>query len=218
MNTKIDYVVTTASIATGSTQTAYVNIWFDYNRNGAWGDVMHCSGGPAQEWAVQNPEISLSTLGSHTFTTPSFIPANPHPDQCLWCAHHPEQRPGPLSRRQRPGQRLSIRRDRGLLPLSAAALADTDRHSHRHADADHDRHVNPLMHGSAAARYGRLVAVGRNERRHRLRHRLVSDQRDALAVLRRPDSVPGMVAGGLNFDGVDDYVEVADDPHSTSAR
>ena len=26
-----------------------------------------------------------------------------------------------------------------------------------------------------------------------------------------PNPVPGMVAGGLNFDGVDDYVEVADD-------
>ena len=71
-------------IVAGSAQTAYVNIWFDYNRNGAWGDVMPCSGGPTQGWAVQNQVISLSALGSHTFTTPPFIPANPHPNQCLW--------------------------------------------------------------------------------------------------------------------------------------
>ena len=33
---------------------------------------------------MQNQVISLSSLGSHTFTTPHFIPANPHPDICLW--------------------------------------------------------------------------------------------------------------------------------------
>ena len=45
MTTKMDYVVTVPSTGGGLGSSVYVNIWFDYNRNGAWGDVLHCPAG-----------------------------------------------------------------------------------------------------------------------------------------------------------------------------
>ena len=53
----------------------YLNAWFDWNRNGQWGDVDTCfEQGDAPEWAVRNYALSNLTLGSHTLTTPAFLP------------------------------------------------------------------------------------------------------------------------------------------------
>ncbi len=73
----LNYVVT---VRTGGPYTAYVNLWFDWIRDGAWGNVPTCSGGvSAPEWAVQNHQISLPGPGTYTLTTPAFLPYNPGP-------------------------------------------------------------------------------------------------------------------------------------------
>jgi uncharacterized repeat protein (TIGR01451 family) len=60
----------------------YVNVWFDFTRDGDWDDGFRCAMGPAidahgQEWAVQNMVVSVpGTLvpgGFAPFTTPSFV-------------------------------------------------------------------------------------------------------------------------------------------------
>ncbi len=63
----------------------YFNAWFDWNRNGAWGDVMECSDGlPAEEWAVKNQVLTVGAPGQYVFTSQTFIPWNPDPGKPLW--------------------------------------------------------------------------------------------------------------------------------------
>jgi len=51
----------------------YVNVWFDWMRNGDWDDTPQCPDGTtAPEWAVQNQVISGYAPGMHTITTPLF--------------------------------------------------------------------------------------------------------------------------------------------------
>jgi hypothetical protein len=53
----------------------YVNVWFDWNRDGDWDDTLQCPlVGPAPEWAVQNQPVSAAAPGTLTFTTPPFLP------------------------------------------------------------------------------------------------------------------------------------------------
>jgi uncharacterized repeat protein (TIGR01451 family) len=63
----------------------YVNVWFDFTRDGDWDDGFRCAVGPTidahgQEWAVQNMIVnvpgSLVPGGFATFTTPSFVSSN----------------------------------------------------------------------------------------------------------------------------------------------
>ncbi|MBN1435625.1 MAG: hypothetical protein JW936_00995 [Sedimentisphaerales bacterium] len=54
-------------------QPYYVNMWFDWNRDGDWDDTFDCCGVPAPEHAVVDQLLNL-TAGPHTVTTPSFIP------------------------------------------------------------------------------------------------------------------------------------------------
>jgi len=61
----------------------FVNVWFDWNRNGDWKDTLKCPGSaPAPEWAVQNQLLSLGP-GIHVVSTPTFVPNNPQNDP-LW--------------------------------------------------------------------------------------------------------------------------------------
>jgi PKD repeat protein len=56
----------------------YVNVWFDWNRDGDWNDAPKCeTGALAPEWAVQNQAISIGSAGLHTLTTNPFLPWNP---------------------------------------------------------------------------------------------------------------------------------------------
>jgi len=55
----------------------WVNIWFDWNRDGDWDDVLACSEGPAPEWAVQNQFLFNRPIGVNKLTTPAFLPWNP---------------------------------------------------------------------------------------------------------------------------------------------
>ncbi|MGC9357504.1 MAG: GEVED domain-containing protein, partial [Anaerolineae bacterium] len=60
-----------------------VNVWFDWNRDGDWEDILPCGHGPAPEWAVQNQVLNLPP-GVHRVRTPAFLPSNPTPDQEMW--------------------------------------------------------------------------------------------------------------------------------------
>ncbi len=64
----------------------YVNVWFDWNRDGDWNDVLLCPDGTqVQEWAVQNQLLQFVTSGTYDVTTPAFtcwqpqaVPAEEH--------------------------------------------------------------------------------------------------------------------------------------------
>ena len=79
---QISFTVTVPAGAPAS--DAFVNLWFDWNRNGRWGDKPRCANAVAFEWAVQNQQIALPGPGTYTFTTPTFVPYNPEPDKCIW--------------------------------------------------------------------------------------------------------------------------------------
>ena len=53
---------------------AYLNVWFDWNRDGDWDDTMVCPDGiNVPEWAVQNASITNNFAGSVVLTTPKFM-------------------------------------------------------------------------------------------------------------------------------------------------
>lgn len=83
--TTFDYVVTVTNPVVND---FYVNVWFDWTRDGDWDDVANCTGGVlADEWAVQNQLVSVAAVGSFTITTPQFIPWHPNsgnPMQECW--------------------------------------------------------------------------------------------------------------------------------------
>jgi hypothetical protein len=60
-----------------STQPLYVNVWFDWNRDGDWDDVLDCGAAPAPEWAVQNQPLVGLLPGMNLVTTPQFLPWHP---------------------------------------------------------------------------------------------------------------------------------------------
>jgi len=57
----------------------FVNVWFDWNRDADWDDILDCGpSGPADEWAVQNMIVSgLPPNSSTVLTTPSFLSWHP---------------------------------------------------------------------------------------------------------------------------------------------
>ncbi len=83
VQTKLNFTITVPPGAPAN-QQAYANLWFDWNRNGMWGDTADCPGALAPEWAVVNQSISLSGPGTHTFQTPAFLPYRPQGNVCLW--------------------------------------------------------------------------------------------------------------------------------------
>ncbi len=69
-------------------QGLFINVWFDWTRNGDWDDTPTCpSGIMAPEWAVQNQPLPILAPGVYTFTTLPFIPWHPvgtTEDQPIW--------------------------------------------------------------------------------------------------------------------------------------
>jgi hypothetical protein len=59
----------------------YVNVWFDWNRDGDWDDTMQCPGAtaptPAPEWAVRNQLLPALPPGLHKIPTSRFLPWHP---------------------------------------------------------------------------------------------------------------------------------------------
>ncbi|MBN2589447.1 MAG: hypothetical protein JXA96_06270 [Sedimentisphaerales bacterium] len=73
----------------------YVNVWFDWNRDGDWNDSgltdaqLNCSscstGGVVNEWAVQNQLLFDLNTGLNTITTPGFLAWYPAAgDKKIW--------------------------------------------------------------------------------------------------------------------------------------
>jgi hypothetical protein len=71
--TSFDYRVTVVPLATIEPPPLYVNVWFDWNRDGDWNDVLQCPDGTmVPEWAVQNQLLQFVTSGTYNVTTPAF--------------------------------------------------------------------------------------------------------------------------------------------------
>jgi hypothetical protein len=67
----LEYTVTVVNPLPG---VMYVNVWFDWNRDGDWDDTLTCpNGAPAPEWAVQNQVVSLPAPGEFRVVTPPFV-------------------------------------------------------------------------------------------------------------------------------------------------
>ncbi len=80
--TKFSYVVSVVH----PIDELYVNVWFDWNRDGDWDDVMRCplandvadnDRGLAREWAVRNQVLRDLDAGIHRISTPWFVPHHP---------------------------------------------------------------------------------------------------------------------------------------------
>ena len=71
--TTFDYFVNVINPGTN----LWVNVWFDWNRDGDWDDTIACSSNPATEWAVQNQYLFNLAAGSHRITSKAFLPNHP---------------------------------------------------------------------------------------------------------------------------------------------
>ncbi len=71
--TTFDYFVNVINPGTN----LWVNVWFDWNRDGDWDDTIACSSNPATEWAVQNQYLFNLPAGSHRITSKAFLPNHP---------------------------------------------------------------------------------------------------------------------------------------------
>jgi hypothetical protein len=78
--TTIDYEVTVVD----PNVDLWVNMWFDWNRDGDWDDVVDCPEGPAPEWAVQNQFLFNLPKGLNKITTPAFLPWHPDNIENIW--------------------------------------------------------------------------------------------------------------------------------------
>jgi PKD repeat protein len=69
----------TVTITPGATMRGrYVNVWFDWLRDGDWDDLLECPDGTlAPEWAVQNQLLPSLPPGTYVFNTPAFLPWSP---------------------------------------------------------------------------------------------------------------------------------------------
>ena len=91
--TVISYTVTVTP--GGVSRPRYVNVWFDWNRDGDWQDVMTCTTGlVASEWAVQDQVINLGP-GTHVLQTPYILPYNPSQADPLWMRITLSEQPAP---------------------------------------------------------------------------------------------------------------------------
>ncbi len=78
----------------GQPQTYYLNVWFDWNRNGRWGDSLNCGNYQAHEWAVRNQPLPSLSPGLHVVNTLVFIPWNPVPGDSKWMRITLSEKPG----------------------------------------------------------------------------------------------------------------------------
>jgi hypothetical protein len=93
------YFTYTVTITPGAPRVdRYVNVWFDWNRDGDWEDLFDCGqAGPAPEWAVQNQLISSGySPGTYVFATPLFLPFNRAWAQPTWMRISIAEQPAPL--------------------------------------------------------------------------------------------------------------------------
>jgi hypothetical protein len=72
------------------TEDYYVNVWFDFNRDGDWDDAISCVDPQrgtvtVYEWAVQNQVSPHPGAGMHMMSSPFFEAYDPaYPDEDMW--------------------------------------------------------------------------------------------------------------------------------------
>lgn len=73
--TSFEYEVTVVEPGTN----LWVNVWFDFNRDGDWDDLVNCDDSEitADEWAVQNQFLFGLPAGTHKISTPGFRSVHP---------------------------------------------------------------------------------------------------------------------------------------------
>lgn len=62
----------------------YVNVWFDWNRDGDWDDTLDCAQGAAREWAVRNQLLFNLPVGLNKITSPAILPWHPKNPKEIW--------------------------------------------------------------------------------------------------------------------------------------
>lgn len=96
--TQFRYIVTGAAVVAAPTN--YVNVWFDWNRDGDWADVLTCmtpTGGiTVPEWAVQNQPVNV-VPGSVVWATPPFASFHPAGHSDVWMRISIAENPVPLT-------------------------------------------------------------------------------------------------------------------------
>jgi len=78
-----------ASSAASTVIKGYVNVWFDWTRDGDWDDLPKCAVAPnidalAPEWAVQNDVVTLAPGYNAALLTSAFRSVNPSPGRATW--------------------------------------------------------------------------------------------------------------------------------------
>ncbi|RME50158.1 MAG: DUF11 domain-containing protein, partial [Caldilineae bacterium] len=64
----------------GTLELAYLNVWYDGNRNGTWADVNLCQTDVPEHIVIDYP-IAVTTAGYHVVAVPTTVPVfNPFPD------------------------------------------------------------------------------------------------------------------------------------------
>ena len=85
--TSLQVTVTVNGVGSESVD-AYLNLWADWDRSGAWSNApdLLCpdESAPVAEWIVSNHLITLPGDGVHTIQTPPFRVWNPQPRQEMW--------------------------------------------------------------------------------------------------------------------------------------
>lgn len=93
--TIISYTVTVAPGALDLPR--FVNVWFDWIRDGDWNDILTCfSDGDAPEWAVQNQVLPPLPPGTYVLQTPAFLPFNKAPEAPVWMRISIAEQPAPI--------------------------------------------------------------------------------------------------------------------------
>ncbi|MCB0037798.1 MAG: hypothetical protein KDE51_27385, partial [Anaerolineales bacterium] len=95
---KVRYIVTLE--APFSFANPYVNLWFDWNRDGSWQEqaATKCSDGQQiPEWAVQNAQINLIGPNTYVLETPYFRVYNPTPERDMWVRITVSEQPAPAA-------------------------------------------------------------------------------------------------------------------------
>jgi hypothetical protein len=66
--------------------TMFLNVWYDWNRDGDWNDTLASpNGAPAPEWAVQNLPVPIPAIGTFAVVTPPFVCWQPGPQvSAIW--------------------------------------------------------------------------------------------------------------------------------------
>jgi uncharacterized repeat protein (TIGR01451 family) len=82
--TSLTFSVT--SVYSVGSRPGYINVWFDWNRDGDWDDDVPCPGTSyvAPEWAVQNHVVTLNPGLNSALVTPTFRSITPPPGQTIW--------------------------------------------------------------------------------------------------------------------------------------